>query len=1262
MVRVRVRAFTSTSRPNCSNVRRKLLIVGLVCALAFVIVPLSLLAWITYTENGLAFALRQLPPKIVNTELRLEGVRGTLADGLQIAVVEIEHPRSHLRFERIQAKLSLLPLIYGTIRADRVAIDTALIEVRPRIEPLVPYEPRFLPRLLRVVGERVDVRAAKVVSPNGYVNEFREVSIAGVASHKTIRVYDLVGWWNNLYAKASGALRAADPMQIEGEAQVRLVFDGQPEWLAAGTFKGDLDQLPLSGTLDAPFRASFTGAVNSLTSGWNWAADAKVIDFDLTTFGGGDVLGLISGELALKGDAQGFEASGPLDAAGLRAGVFDTAFEGSYADKIVTADRIDVRHRRTGGALNASGSVTLGARGPSLDLRGTWQNFSWPLTGAERLFTSADGRYTLAGEWPYAVTASGALEVPDWPAMRVESSGQLARDHFDISTATVSGFGGSTRLSGEARWQPSESWRLEGQAKGINPETVRPGFPGAINAIFKASGAPFGADTRTEIEIASISGRLRNRPVSGSGKLALERDDWTFEQVKFQAGSTRLELDGQLTETPNLRFALNADSLGLLAEGARGEVAVRGSLRGTRKAPVIRLAGTGSGIAYSDISVGRIEADVDIDWQGRRDSRAEIAAIDVTYNNRTLNRIALQLGGSAEEHTLAIGGRAAKVVFDIKGSGRFAAGRWDGRINAFDINDSDRLKLRLDSPATIKASANSGAVEALCLKGDLAKLCASGAFEPDQWNAEMSAIQLPISAITAGLTPSVEYDGTLSAVASARRAGASPWTGTVRMDLTDAGLRHRLASGRIDNIRLGSGFFNVNADPGVATAELKLDAGARGAIGGNARAERSALTPAAWPVRGQLRASTAAFGLVALYLPDIDRIAGNLQLDAVVGGTLGTPELSGVLRIANGEMDLYQVNLALRNLTLEARLLTNTLDFKSTASAGEGELSTSGKLEWRDSLPYGQLKMAGNNLRLVNVPEARIDASPDLTFKIDGRNILATGQVTVPYARIVPADLTGAVLASSDEVIVGDAPVDPSQRFVVSSQIKMTLGDDVTIDTLGLSGRITGSITARTTADDVSRAVGELNVAEGKYSAYGRLLDIQRGRLLYSGGLLGDPAIDIRAVKRFPDVMAGVNVRGSLRQPRMSFFSEPAIPQSQIVSLILAGGTLESVQSNGRQGSSTASAELLAQGGAILAQQIGNRVGIEDVSIESNLNNETSLVLGKYLSPRLYVSYGISLTESINTIKMRYSINDKWTIKTEAGKERGADLVYTLDR
>jgi translocation and assembly module TamB len=77
---------------------------------------------------------------------------------------------------------------------------------------------------------------------------------------------------------------------------------------------------------------------------------------------------------------------------------------------------------------------------------------------------------------------------------------------------------------------------------------------------------------------------------------------------------------------------------------------------------------------------------------------------------------------------------------------------------------------------------------------------------------------------------------------------------------------------------------------------------------------------------------------------------------------------------------------------------------------------------------------------------------------------------------------------------------------------------------------------------------------------------------------------------------------------------------------------------------------------------LGTKLGLPDISVESTLSNETSLVLGKYLSPRLYVSYGVSLTESINTFKMRYTINDRWTIKTESGKEIGADLVYTIEK
>jgi translocation and assembly module TamB len=83
----------------------------------------------------------------------------------------------------------------------------------------------------------------------------------------------------------------------------------------------------------------------------------------------------------------------------------------------------------------------------------------------------------------------------------------------------------------------------------------------------------------------------------------------------------------------------------------------------------------------------------------------------------------------------------------------------------------------------------------------------------------------------------------------------------------------------------------------------------------------------------------------------------------------------------------------------------------------------------------------------------------------------------------------------------------------------------------------------------------------------------------------------------------------------------------------------------------------------MLAAELGQHVGIQEVGVESNLlTNDTSVVLGRYLSPRLYVGYGISLTQQLNTLKLRYSLGDRWVVRTEVGQARGADLVYTIDK
>ena len=71
--------------------------------------------------------------------------------------------------------------------------------------------------------------------------------------------------------------------------------------------------------------------------------------------------------------------------------------------------------------------------------------------------------------------------------------------------------------------------------------------------------------------------------------------------------------------------------------------------------------------------------------------------------------------------------------------------------------------------------------------------------------------------------------------------------------------------------------------------------------------------------------------------------------------------------------------------------------------------------------------------------------------------------------------------------------------------------------------------------------------------------------------------------------------------------------------------------------------------------------GLDDVGVTQDAADHAELVLGKYLSPRLYVSYGISLVDEINTMKLRYTISDRWVISAESGSESAADIEYRIE-
>jgi translocation and assembly module TamB len=1249
------------------NRRRKW---SLLLGATLLLLPMGVLFWVLTTEGGLRFAANTVDRigRLGPVTIQIRGVSGTLLHGAHFEHVEVHHHNVDVIAQDVRGRLRLPLLLARRIDVTDPHVARAEVTVHASQEPpdTPATAPKFFAPTMRLDVHEGTVEHVRLTLINDTTYEITNISGGVTILPREIRIHDAHGLLPALTTRihAEGRLHARAPIAFDGQAEVDYTPEELPAWRITGHFDGNLDEVPLNVTIEAPFHAQIDGAAHSLTAGWHFDAKAEVRDFDLTPFGGSDVLGVMSGQLDVGVDANGFTARGAVNPPGLASGPLNVDFQGQYQARRLMIRSATAHHPASGAQATVSGEVVLHeGGGQHIAFSGQWSRFRWPLTGTAPAFHSARGRYTLTGDKPWQVSASGELEAGVFPSMPFEARGTLETERFIIAEAKLDALQGQTQLTGEARWAPHQSWQVEGQAHHIDPTTLRADLPGQLDFDFTANGAPFGEDAALTVAVTNLRGKLRNQSMSGHGRVTRNAGatDLLFEGVDLQLGHTQLRLDGSMQpQTRDLRFVINAEDLSLIDPEARGQLSARGRWAGTTQAPLLQLTARGRNFAWLGLKLESLNADLDIDLGAGQRTTGKVVLEKLQTGARDLQRAALTLDGTPTSQRIAMEAVAEPVKVALSATGAIADGLWRGTIGTLTVKDDHDLSLRLEKPTPLMLSTTAASLDPLCLIGEQAHVCSNGQFDDSGWNAHVEATQLPLITLTAGLTTDIAYQGTINIHASAQGTSGMEPTGELRAQLQDAALERTLSKGRIERMALGSGEVNAIATAQALNLTASLDAHQSGSLTAKLRADR---TEGPWresPLTGTLDMTTDGLGLLDIYVADIDRASGRLTAKVNFDGTLGAPTVDGLLQLRDAQIDVFQANLSMRDLTMDARFDTNRLELTGHSMLGGETMNFSGNLHWQEREPYGELNISGQNLLVVDVPEVVARASPDLSFRIDGRRIDVTGTVRLPEVKLEPADLTNAVLASGDEVMVGQPQVDPQMRWTVVSDIRVELGDRVQLDAFGLTGRLGGALNVRGDEFGVTRGQGELSVTEGQYSAFGRRLDITRGRLIFNNQLLSEPGVDLRAQKVFPDVTAGVNVRGTLRAPRMTFYSEPSLPQWQIASLILAGGSLQTVQNSSARNAT--SAVLVAQGGAMLAQHFGNQIGIQDVSLETNLNNESSLVFGRYLSPRLYISYGISLAEAINTLRLRYTLNNHWTMRMESGGVQSADIDYTILR
>jgi translocation and assembly module TamB len=344
------------------------------------------------------------------------------------------------------------------------------------------------------------------------------------------------------------------------------------------------------------------------------------------------------------------------------------------------------------------------------------------------------------------------------------------------------------------------------------------------------------------------------------------------------------------------------------------------------------------------------------------------------------------------------------------------------------------------------------------------------------------------------------------------------------------------------------------------------------------------------------------------------------------------------------------------------------IDVEAEGRSGGGRLQAHGRLGLGEAGPEGRITVSGEGFEVVDTPDARVLVSPDLALALEPDRLQLTGFVAIPAARLTPREAEQSVVtASADQVIVDTDDHRQAVTRPLHADVKVELGDAVELEGYGLTGRLDGDIEITETPGEPITGTGELRVEKGVYEAYGLKLVVETGRLLFAGGPIDQPGLDVQAVRRPAEgILVGARVRGTVKSPRLTVFSEPAMPQHEQLSYLVLGRPLESASTSESSAMSRAALALGLKGGNFVSERVNENLGLDEFGIQTDPGesaSEASFVIGKYLSPSLYVSYGIGLFEPVNTLRLKYTISRRWQLVTESSSEASSgDVIYNIER
>jgi len=1233
-----------------------------------------MLVYVSTTQRGLKLLWQNLQP-LLPAGLSVESLGGRLTGPLTITGLQFSTDGFSLDLQHAELDWTPYRLLSGVLQVDRLTLEdvryTPSEKAAPAAaEPVIMPERIVLP--IAVNLEQLRVRNFTIDTASGSQPFMVTQGEAGLSYTDAALVFRHLSIHStDLQIQGSGQLGTAGDYPLEALLDWRLSAAEHEEIQGRTALSGTLQRLSLKQTFNQAYPATGEFVLSGLLDKPSLEATVRVDGLALQT---------INADLPAISLMAEFQADGPLDALAvsgwldidsdtlptLRANVSATLSTDS-----VKLEQLQLTSPAHQADVRVSGPVYFDIDGIGFDLHANWSRVRWPLNGTAQLESPSGQLHVKGSPNDYLVDSQLTLAVPGYTDANLSLQGSGNQDALQFSGLAIDTLRGHLQGTAMIAWRPRLETSIDVNGNSLDPGVIFAEWPGKLDVQLTSRAEFSSAGIVAQVPRFRVGGQLRDLPVQLETQGGYQKESFSIEELALVSGPSSLKLSGSVGPSLNLDWKLNSPDLNTLLPAASGRLAGEGSVSGTFAAPAGRATLSGSDLRYGNDQLSDIQLDAAVDITAATKSRIELKLGKGLIRGTTINNFNLQADGIPARHMVKLSADTSLVVGQVEALGNWEHNTWHFDLQKAKVGHADFATWTLDRSFHGQLGQDRVVMDPSCWHSNGAQLCLSGDLSSETRNGEVQLRNLPLAYFASLLPADVQAQGTLELDGNIKEKKGQPASTRLLLD------SHALAlvfpqEGNQPDVRIEASSATLNLHGGEDRIRLDgsilLDNGAKLLVDATISGTEQDFLNRALSANTNIEIPDIAF--LGNFTPQISDAQGSLQGSVRITGNLQAPVLEGKLSTTDTRLTLDSPGITLEKIEM---ILQGQPDgdvaLNLTAQSGDGKLTIKGESKLNSIPRTAYFRITGNDFQVMDTREAKISASPDLNLTVSENHLDIEGQIEIPNASIKPKKLPeSSVTVSPDQIIVGDDDKTAAEKnYQVSSRVRFILGKQVRFDGFGLKGRITGNLFAKDQPGKPTTASGELAIQDGKYRAYGQNLDIRTGRLLFAGGPITQPGLDIEAVRRpSPGILVGVKARGSMRNPDFSLFSEPGMSQSDQLSWLVLGRPLESDASSQDRNSMNQAAIMLGLGGGLaLTEEFGEKVGIDEISIESNPDDETnqaSLLVGKYLSPKLFVSYGVGIFEPVSTLRLRYALSSKWKLVGESSALRsGADLFYVIE-